>query len=260
MAYSHPVFRVSDSCSVMRGAIAEEGCFVIAGLFEPAALARIRERADYVRRAWDYMVEHGYTTDIQQYLKDGRYTSGHLPETHIDPAQTWADLTTTSRFDEIATGVFGATTRGYALRRTVREGRQNRVAFHQDAFFIGADPWYNFWTPLQDCGVDAPGLEVARRSGSPIVKNVPGRNEQQLLRYVEQTYGSECYWLPELKAGDVLVFTSMLFHRTQISEKPLNLRYSLEVRGEITDRSLAIAGVPDWGQIQTIDLPPAGNE
>jgi hypothetical protein len=39
----------------------------------------------------------------------------------------------------------------------------------------------------------------------------------------------------------------------------MRLRYSLEVRGEITDRSLAIAGVPDWDQIQTVDLPAAGN-
>jgi ectoine hydroxylase-related dioxygenase (phytanoyl-CoA dioxygenase family) len=254
MVYSQPVFRVSDSLSAMRAAIAEEGCFVVAGLFEPAALARIRERADDVRRAWDYMVEHGYTTDIQQYLKNGRYSSGHLPESHIDPPQTWADLTTTSRFDEIATNVFGATTRGYALRRSMLAERQNRLPFHQDAFFIGGKPWYNFWTPLQDCGLDAAGLEVVRRSGPPIVKNVPGR-DAQLLRYVEQTYGPESYWLPELKAGDVLVFTSMLFHRTQLSEKPLNLRYSLELRGEITDRSLVIAGVPTWDQIQTIELP-----
>jgi hypothetical protein len=89
MAYWCPVFRVSDSCSAMRAAIAEEGCFVLAGLFEPAALARIRQRADNVRRAWDYMVEHGYTTDIQGYLKGGGYQGGSSAR---DPYRSGADL------------------------------------------------------------------------------------------------------------------------------------------------------------------------
>src|SRR5262245_60394289 len=111
-----PVFTASSAkVSELRAAIAGYGCFVLTGLFDSGALARIRERADFVSRAWTYMVEHGYTDalKVRDYIQEGRHNAGHLPETHIDAEMTWSDLTAGSRFDEIAAGVFGATTRDY---------------------------------------------------------------------------------------------------------------------------------------------------
>ena len=239
----------------MRRAIAECGCFVLRRLFDPCALARIRERADFLGRAWDYMFKHGYTKGIDEHYLATAFRAGHLPETHIDATETWSDLTTGSPFDEIATKVFGATTRDYALRRSVLHGKQNPLQFHQDGFFMGREPNYNFWTPLQDVGVDAPGLEVVVGSGSPIIIDVDAR--PRVATYVEKTYGARSYWLPTLMAGDVLVFTSMMFHRTQSGPQISKIRYSLELRGAIKDRTLAIAGVPnDWNEIKTLQDAP----
>jgi ectoine hydroxylase-related dioxygenase (phytanoyl-CoA dioxygenase family) len=252
LSFSEPIFGPTDSYRAMRDAMAREGCFVIRQLFDRAALARIRERAVFVGRAWDYMIEHGYTSDVTQYV-NGVFRAGHLPETHIDVTQTWSDLTTGTRFDEIATAVFGSTTRGYALRRSTLEGQQNPISLHQDASFIGTDPWYCFWTPLQDVGVDAPALQVCRRSGSPLVNGMTGR-KGEMQRYVEATYRVASYWLPKLKAGDTLVFNSMMFHTTQTSPAMVKTRFSLELRGAITDRSVAIAGVPaNWDDILVVD-------
>lgn len=258
---TRPIFAAARcNCAELRSAIGEQGCFVLTGLFDPATIAVIRERAEFVGRAWDYMVEHGYTKDIQDYLS-GAFTGGHLPETHIDPVRTWAELTAASPFDEIATSVFGGTTRGYALRRSTLNGNPNPLPFHQDAFFIGSEPWFNFWTPLQDCGTDAPGLEVVIGSGSPILKHSAANDvtvRSDVAGYVERRYGPQSYWAPELKAGDVLVFTSMMFHRTQFAPQFTKMRYSLELRGAIKDRTLAIADVPaDWNAVKMLDDIPA---
>jgi len=254
---TRPIFLASAAeVPQLREAIADHGCFVLRQLFDPAGLRRIRERADFVRRAWDYMIDHGYTHDIEEYLA-GVFRAGHLPETHIDVTTTWNDLTTGSLFDQIAAAVFGATTRSYALRRSVLRGKQHLVQFHQDAGFIGTEPWYNFWTPLQDCGGDAPGLEVVMGSGVPVVDFGKVNDPVRMETYVGRTYASQAWWAPELKAGDALVFTSMMFHRTQTGPNHTGMRYSLEIRGPIADRTLAIANVPsEWDRIDLIsDVP-----
>jgi hypothetical protein len=231
---NNPIFTTSDVGSAeLRKAIADCGCFVLRRLFDPGALARIHERTDFVGRAWDYIIVHGYTTDIQAYV-DKPFKDGHLPETHIDVAATWDDLTAGSPFDRITEEVFGATARDYALRRITPQ--QKPLSFHQDALFIGADPWYNFWTPLQNCGVDAPGLEVVIGSGVPAVGN--GEiDSQRMAAYVERTYGLQSYWTPIVEAGDALVFTSMLFHRTELLPGATKTRFSLELRDAITART-----------------------
>jgi len=238
----------SSNYEMMRRAIADCGCFVISSMFDPSAIARIRDRVDFVARAWDYMIKKGYTSDVKDYV-DGPFQAGHLPETDIDVEETWADLATGSAFDEIATKVFGSTTRGYAVRRSTLGNKQNPLEFHQDAFFIGSEPWFNFWTPLQDCGVDAPSLEVVVRSGAPVFTHADCCQADRMRSYIERTYGLDSFWTPKLRAGDALVFTSMLFHRTQqISTN--KTRYSLELRGPIKDRTLAIVNVPnEWDKI-----------
>jgi Phytanoyl-CoA dioxygenase (PhyH) len=250
-----PVFSAAlDQCPAMRRALANYGCFVLRGLFDPKALARIRERAVSLARTFDDKIERGDTADIANYVASPAFRAGHLPETLIGADETWSDLKTGSLFDDIGQKVFGGCGSGYALRRSVLRGSQNPVKFHQDATFLGHTPTYNFWTPLQDVGIDAPSLEVVMRSGNPVIS--VAYDKEETPAYVERTYGRESFWTPVLQAGDALVFTSMMFHRTQTGPHMTKTRYSLELRGAITDRTLAIAGVPkDWSKIRTQDIP-----
>jgi hypothetical protein len=255
--YRHrPIFSAaSGDYPTMRRAIAECGCFVLRGLFDPRALARIRGRAERLARTWDDKIARGDTKGSDDFVA-GAFQAGHLPETQIGPQETWSDLTTGTPFDKIAKEVFGRKSRDYALRRSMLSGKQNPVTFHQDGFFMGRAPSFNFWTPLQDVGIDAPALEVVVGSGSPLIMNMGA--VERIAAYVEQTYGQQAYWLPTLMAGDALVFTSMMFHRTQSSAEMSKVRYSLELRGVIKDRTLAIAGVPsDWSAIETLQEAPA---
>jgi hypothetical protein len=130
--------------AAMRRAMGRDGCFVLTGVFDQAGIARIRERADFLARAWDYMIAQGYTAPIKDYLESGAFRAGHLPQSHIGHDETWADLTSGSPFDEIAAGLFGQTTRGYALRRSMMYGKHKPLQFHQDGSFTGPEPAFNF--------------------------------------------------------------------------------------------------------------------
>ena len=95
-------------------------------------------------------------------------------------------------------------------------------------------------------------------SGAPILKHPTKTGLDGVIDYVEKGYGQQSYWGPSLQAGDVLVFTSMMFHRTQTSPDFSKTRYSLELRGPVKDRTLIIAGVPnDWNEIKMLENIPA---
>jgi hypothetical protein len=80
-----PIFSAAGrDYAAMRRAIAERGCFVLRGLFDPRALARIRERAEALARAWDDKLARGDIKGFEDYIK-GPFQAGHLPETQIDP-------------------------------------------------------------------------------------------------------------------------------------------------------------------------------
>ena len=246
----------SKDYAAMRRAIAEQGCFVLRGLFDPRVIARLRERADRLARTLDDRIARDDVEGFEDFVASEAFRAGHLPETQIGPEKMWSDLTIGTPFDKIAKKVFGRRSRDFALRRSVLSGKQNPLAFHQDGFFMGAAPSFNFWTPLQDVVIDAPGLEVVIASGSPLIRNVA--SAARVAPYVERTYGRQSYWSPMLMAGDALVFNSMMFHRTQSSEQMSKIRYSLELRGPIKDRSLSIAGVPrNWNEIETLQEAPA---
>jgi len=103
--------------------------------------------------------------------------------------------------------------------------------------------------------MDAPGLEVVVASGSPIIVDIDAR--PRVNAYVEKIYGQQSYWLPTLSEGDVLVFTSMMFHRTQNDPQITKTRYSPELRGPIKDQTLAIAATPhDWSKIEVVQDAP----
>jgi hypothetical protein len=63
---------------------------------------------------------------------------------------------------------------------------------------------------------------------------------EQCLR---RCYGNHAFWHPIIKAGDVLVFSTFIVHRTRQTPEMTYERYSMEIRGPIT-APVKIVGVP----------------
>jgi hypothetical protein len=81
------------------------------------------------------------------------------------------------------------------------------------------------WIPLQDCGLDSPGLEF-------ICRRLPG-----LLHFTElddsalrQRFPPQDFWAPALKFGDGLVFLDSVLHRTSLRPEMRHDRMSVDYR------------------------------
>jgi hypothetical protein len=221
----------------MRRAIERAGCFVIRDLFDAAGVARVRVRAELASQAWDFMVARGYVKGHEDFVA-GAFAAGHIPGEDIDVAQTISDIIENSSYDVIATELFGNASHGYAVRRSTLNGKANPLGYHQDGFFT--NPGYNFWTPLVDSGVTAPSVEVVVGSGGPILSHDVIRHD--VAAHITEHYGQGYLWHPEIRAGDVLVFTTFMMHRTYCTPDMSQVRHSLEIRGSIA-RQIKIAGV-----------------
>jgi hypothetical protein len=116
------------------------------------------------------------------------------------------------------------------------------IRWRSDAQHYGAGAFgLTIWVPLEDCGIDAPGIQFA-----------PGNHHcvQQLLkydpaepgacdpagtamiedgRYVRNMYGGAVSQ-PEFLAGDVAIFTNWTVHATHVTDKMTKLRQSVECR------------------------------
>jgi len=237
----HPelVFEPSD-VDGMREALASAGCFVVRGLFDREAVKRARERAVAVATNFDAKVERGDISGYENFIA-GAYQAGHLPETHLDVPVTTLELFKASAYETIATNLFGEASHGFALRRSHLKGSPNPLGFHQDAFFT--EFGYNFWTPLNDAGVTAPNIELILGSGEPLLSHSAIVDAVLTEQYLRQCYGNQTFWHPILNAGDVLVFSTFITHRTRQTPEMTGERYSIEIRGPIK-APVEIAGVP----------------
>src|SRR5262245_45490339 len=77
-----------DIAGMLR-ALEQAGCLSVRNLFDPAGSARVRERAEFASRAWDFMVARGYTKGHEDFLA-GPFPACHIPSDDIDTVQTTA--------------------------------------------------------------------------------------------------------------------------------------------------------------------------
>lgn len=97
----------------------------------------------------------------------------------------------------------------------------------------------NFWVPLDDCGVDAPGLQIVRDNVYETQKFVgydpdaitfdPDRLKlinENVFDHFDETQ----LFAPELKVGDVFVFHNWTIHQTNCREGMTKPRQSCELR------------------------------
>ena len=109
-----------------------------------------------------------------------------------------------------------------------------RCLFHQDGQFLGGPgiKTLNTWVALDDCGVDAPGVEVIPQRVGDILK-CGGSDVDMSWEITDDTVfdrfgGRQAAWAPQINAGDVLAFDQMNVHRTHITPGMGRERYALE--------------------------------
>ncbi|HEY3841448.1 MAG TPA: phytanoyl-CoA dioxygenase family protein [Bryobacteraceae bacterium] len=81
------------------------------------------------------------------------------------------------------------------------------------------------WVPLDDCGRDRPGLELVRHRLDALQHY--SQLDDRLLR---QRFAADRFWIPELRAGDALVFLDGCLHRTHADPGMEHDRFSIEYR------------------------------
>lgn len=117
----------------------------------------------------------------------------------------------------------------------------SHLPFHVDGWFMGHDaPTLNFWIPLNDVGVTAPGLTYLRPEidPEPFLKawftNIATRSEKTFTAEdFETIYGrpaDEVLFTPVLSAGSVSVFHHATPHATQRLPNGGDYRLSIEMR------------------------------
>lgn len=112
-------------------------------------------------------------------------------------------------------------------------GNDIRRVFHQDGSFLGgADAeTINCWIALDDCGVDAPGLEVfPQRVKELLPVGGPGAVTSWEVSESDayDRMGADQAWFPTFKAGDAFIFDHMHLHRTHLTEAMTRDRFAAE--------------------------------
>lgn len=103
--------------------------------------------------------------------------------------------------------------------RRVPPAGQRIHGMHQDGVEVANLQMLTMWVALTNCGRDAPGLELVRVPNLEHAKLMPGdhwtHGESDPKRdKVVDTFGEGVLWRPELKAGDSIIFTDRIYHRT----------------------------------------------
>ncbi|HKJ36418.1 MAG TPA: phytanoyl-CoA dioxygenase family protein, partial [Solirubrobacterales bacterium] len=120
---------------------------------------------------------------------------------------------------------------------SVNKGTLRRAApdvasgWHQDGAFLGDGiRSINVWLALNDCGRDAPGMEiVARRLDRIVETGTHGAQfEWSVGQAVVDEVASEAIAMPEFKAGDALLFDHFNLHRTGLDPSMTETRYATE--------------------------------
>ncbi|ABM78775.1 phytanoyl-CoA dioxygenase family protein [Prochlorococcus marinus] len=113
------------------------------------------------------------------------------------------------------------------------------VPFHQDASFIGNPGLViNSWIPLNEAGLNAPGIQIVLRPESVIYNQSKFRiKKPTTYEEIDISHDSafseitpDLLWAPIIAPGDVLFFSHLTIHRTYQTDKMKLQRISLEIR------------------------------
>lgn len=178
---------------------------------------------------------------------------------------TFKRITSTSYFDIIrGSGLWDLAAEAFPESAIIESGVANSrrivdgdlhdfwdkpIEFHIDAQVFYDDRLsINFWTPLDSCGVDAPGLQIillgVEETKSYLEYNPAGydptpndialmhkfRCRKMEMDAIDRHGLSAHICKPEFQVGDVLAFTNFTMHATHYEPAMRNPRLSVEVR------------------------------
>jgi ectoine hydroxylase-related dioxygenase (phytanoyl-CoA dioxygenase family) len=132
---------------------------------------------------------------------------------------------------------------------------QEPLAFHIDAQFHRFPFTVNFWVPLEDCGVDAPSLQVlpldylSTRAYSGYTGHLLRPGEPFRFGYfanrvfdpdvVIAAFGESAFLRPAMRAGDLILSSNWIIHGSYRTPAMHKGRTSVELRFIGTDLDIA---------------------
>lgn len=214
------------------------GCVVARGVIDLAAIAMVRSITEQVYARTQ--AEHVYDPEIAE-ATQGRQ-SGFELISHPLLRRFMALVFSGQRYRrESAT----------ARRIRPRGGDahwQEPLELHVDSFFHQFWFTVNFWIPFDECGVEAPGLQLlpvdyretrrySRFSRQPIYSSKPTAmngchfpEPNFKVKDLEADFGTGCLFRPHMKPGDVVVASNWIVHGSYRTDAMANGRTSMELR------------------------------
>ena len=235
------------------------GCFVVRNAIDVGFLKKLKKKADFVYEKYDNQVSR---KTMDNHFYDVLYRYGHIRFQHLAEHNEKPDnlfayvvekvVNSPSVFPVVRS--FGepiAVLPGNSLLRRQIPAIQEPIPFHQDAYFLGlgVGTVVNFWIPLIDCGIDAPGLELVPKRLEHVFKisgPEPEENPYDSVAIpeavIQSHLGTTDTLCPVLKLGDAIAFLSTTLHRTFVTPGMTRPRISIEMR--FCSRALLPAGYP----------------
>jgi hypothetical protein len=241
--------------AVVGGAILHHGCVLVRGLLPRDVAARLAAQTDLAFEAqerWRRNVESGgddrATADpwFEPFTPDPRYAIDplHLPLSRMNrdscrvllvdsPPAMFEVLEALERvgMHRLLTAYLGErpvmTVSRSVLRRLPQQPRA--LGWHQDASIFGRPaPSLNCWIAFNDCGDDAPGIEVVPRRVDHVLDVPANRALSRAGVAMEPPSAPLRGVAPVFAPGDALIFDDLLVHRTTMHARMKRTRYSME--------------------------------
>ena len=223
--------------------VKNSGCAVIRNAIPAGTIQSILELAKQAYEARDWQNRVGQLPDSLR--QPGMYPAGHIFLSDLNPGPDQGNfvlknIINPDLLDLISdlTGQSPAFVISNCLprRQKCSGGPNPPVPFHQDGSFLPGI-YFNFWIPLIQVNVDAPGLEVVITDSEEIIapgNTVTGNSIYDRIELpvnvLEEKFGEENFWHPVLEPGDILVLTHRTIHRTYWLDNMNRDRISLEIR------------------------------
>lgn len=216
------------------------GSIVVRNLLDISLIDDIRLKAENAYALADKSSSTG--KDLGKQFRDFGHLSATFAQTENGKPQI-LDLFSNSRIPPLYRSLLGERIKilvGNSLPRRQHPRRHNPpVPFHQDASFLG-DPGLiiNSWIPLNEAGLNAPGIEILLRPETKV------HNQSKFKAKPPATYEDidvtrsaffseikpDLLWAPVMSPGDVLFFSHLTIHRTYQTDAMKLPRISLEIR------------------------------
>jgi len=125
------------------------------------------------------------------------------------------------------------------------EEYQKPLELHLDCQIHGFNFTVNFWIPFEECGVDAPSLQLVP-IGSQATRKFSGYNSTKFreavcyyghfpkealnIDAIVKAFGPNCFFHPIMRPGDVIVSSNWIIHGSYRTPQMRSGRTSVEVR------------------------------